>query len=148
MRYSLEPNNRRYVRGYGFLSLAKNFRSKYGKKLINSAKTFSKSKYGKTLKKEGLKFAKTSGKQIIKRTEESTGDLIGNKIADKISLLSGKQQEDVPQEEQEQELIIPLEKRQRIIDDDLGLFENINIKMECEIIINLLGNTSDNQLPR
>ena len=125
MRYSLEPNHRRYVRGYGFLSLAKNFGSKYGKKLINSAKTFSKSKYGKALKKEGLKFAKTSGKQIIKRTEESTGDLIGNKIADKISLLSGKQQEDVPQEEQEQELIIPLEKRQRIIDDDLGLFENI-----------------------
>ena len=126
------------------MSLAKHFGSKYGKKLNNSAKTFSKSKYGKTLKKEGLKFAKTSGKQIIKRTEESTGDLIGNKIADKISLLSGKQQEDVPQEEQEQELIIPLEKRQRIIDDDLGLFENINIKMECEIIINLLGNTSDN----
>ena len=57
MRYSLEPNHRWYVRGYGFLSLAKNFGSKYGKKLINSAKTFSKSKYGKTLKKEGLKFA-------------------------------------------------------------------------------------------
>ena len=51
MRYSLEPTYRRYVKGYGFLSFARKFGDKYGKKLINtgnnSAKKFSNSKYGK-----------------------------------------------------------------------------------------------------
>ena len=37
MRYSLEPTYRRYVKGYGFLSFARKFRDKYGKKLINTA---------------------------------------------------------------------------------------------------------------
>ena len=32
MRYSLEPTYRRYVKGYGFLSSARNFGDKYGKK--------------------------------------------------------------------------------------------------------------------
>ena len=38
MRYSLEPTYRRYVKGYGFLSFARKFSDKYGKKLMNSAK--------------------------------------------------------------------------------------------------------------
>ena len=36
MRYSLQPNYRRYVKGYGFLSFAGKFRDKYGKKLMNT----------------------------------------------------------------------------------------------------------------
>ena len=51
MRYSVEPTYRRYVKGYGFLSFARKFGDKYGKKLmntgINSSKKFSNSKYGK-----------------------------------------------------------------------------------------------------
>ena len=35
MRYSLEPTYRRYVKGYGFLSSARNFGDKYGKKKNN-----------------------------------------------------------------------------------------------------------------
>ena len=31
MRYSIEPRGRRYIKGYGFLSFAKNFGNKYGK---------------------------------------------------------------------------------------------------------------------
>ena len=42
MRYSIEPRERRYVRGYGFLSFAKNigknFSNQYGQKLVDSAK--------------------------------------------------------------------------------------------------------------
>ena len=42
MRYSTEPKDRIYVRGYGFLSFAKNMRknlsNKYSQKLIGSAK--------------------------------------------------------------------------------------------------------------
>ena len=33
MRYSIEPKERRYVKGYGFLSFARNFGNKYGKKI-------------------------------------------------------------------------------------------------------------------
>ena len=32
MPYSIEPKERRYVKGYGFLSFARNFGNKYGKK--------------------------------------------------------------------------------------------------------------------
>ena len=43
MRYSIEPRNRIYGKGYGFLSFAKNMgknlSNKYGQKLIDSAKT-------------------------------------------------------------------------------------------------------------
>ena len=96
MRYSLEPTYRRYVKGYGFLSFARKFGDKYGKKFmntstktgINAAKKFG-DKYGKNLmdtaKKQGTNFAKTAGKIIVQKSAEATGDLIGNKIADKIT---------------------------------------------------------------
>ena len=49
MRYSIEPRERRYVKGYGFLSfarnigthankVAKNLNNKYSQKLVDSAK--------------------------------------------------------------------------------------------------------------
>ena len=42
MRYSIEPRDRIYVKGYGFLSFAKNMRkslsNKYGQKLLESTK--------------------------------------------------------------------------------------------------------------
>ena len=67
MRCSLEPTYRRYVKGYGFLSFAKNFGDKYGKKLMNTATKVGTSKYGKiiidTIKKQGSEFAKTVGKK-------------------------------------------------------------------------------------
>ena len=51
MRYSIEPRERRYVKGYGFLSfaknmgthatkVAKNLNNKYGQKLVDTAKKF------------------------------------------------------------------------------------------------------------
>ena len=42
MRYSIEPRDRIYVKGYGFLSFAKNMgkslSNKYGQKILDSAK--------------------------------------------------------------------------------------------------------------
>ena len=42
MRHSIEPRERRYVKGYGFSSFAKNIgknlSNKYGQKLVDSAK--------------------------------------------------------------------------------------------------------------
>ena len=32
MRYSIEAREKRYVKGYGFMSFARNFGNKYGKK--------------------------------------------------------------------------------------------------------------------
>ena len=37
MRYSIESTKRRYVEGYGFLSFARKFRGKYGKKIMDTA---------------------------------------------------------------------------------------------------------------
>ena len=70
MRYSIEPRERRYVKGYGFLSFARNIGNKYGKKLMNTAiKTVTNfnSKYGKNLTytaiKTGKDFATIAGKK-------------------------------------------------------------------------------------
>ena len=38
MRYSIEPRERRYVKGNGFLYFARNLNNKYGQKLADSAK--------------------------------------------------------------------------------------------------------------
>ena len=75
MRYSIEPRDRIYVKGYGFLSFAKNkgkrFSNKYGQKLLDSAKIST------------TDAIKTASKRAIQKTAEATGDLIGNKIAGK-----------------------------------------------------------------
>ena len=77
MRYSIEPRDRIYAKGYGFLSFAKNMgkslSNKYGQKRLDSAK------------KSTTDAIKTASKIAIQKTAEATGDLIGNKIADKIS---------------------------------------------------------------
>ena len=36
MRHSLEPEYRKYIKGYGFLSFARNCGDKYGKSIIKS----------------------------------------------------------------------------------------------------------------
>ena len=73
------------------MSFARKFGDKYGKKLMNTATKVGTSKYGKkiidTTKKEGTNFAKIAGKKIVQKRAEATGDLIGNKIADKITSL-------------------------------------------------------------
>ena len=70
MRYSLEPNYRRYVKGYDFLSFARKFGDKYGKKLMNTATKVGTSKYGRniidtTKKRQGSELAKIAGKKNI-----------------------------------------------------------------------------------
>ena len=67
--------------------------------------------------KTGIGAAKTASKRVVQKTAEATGDLIGNKIADKITSV-GKTKEKTNKPE---EIYIPPEKRQQII-DDLKLF--------------------------
>ena len=62
------------------MSSARTFGDKYGKKLIDTAT------------KTGIDAAKTTSKRVVQKTAEATGDLIGNKIADKITSI-GKSKE-------------------------------------------------------
>ena len=100
MRYSLEPRNRIFVKGYGFLSFAKNMgkrvSNKYGQKLLDSAK------------KSTTDAIKTASKRTIQKTAEATGDLIGNKIADKITSVSKKKSaKELPNDETDVEIVTP-----------------------------------------
>ena len=63
-----------------FCHLQKNLLIKYGKKLMDTAT------------KTGIDAAKTASKRVVQKTAEATGDLIGNKIADKITSI-GKPKE-------------------------------------------------------
>ena len=67
MRYSLEPKDRIYVKGYGFMSFARSMSNKYGKKLVD------------TTKKSATDALKTASKRAIQKAAEVTGDLVGNK---------------------------------------------------------------------
>ena len=89
MHYSIEPRERRYVKGYGFLSfarnlgthatkVAKNINNKYGEKFADSAK------------KSATDALKIACKRTVQKTAEASGDLVGNFIADKITSISNK----------------------------------------------------------
>ena len=84
--YKTEPRFRKYVKRYGFLSFARKFGDKYCKRLIDTAT------------KTGIDAEKTASKRVVQKTAEATGDLIGNKIADKITLI-GKPKEKEKQKE-------------------------------------------------
>ena len=72
-----------------------------------------------TATKTGIYVAKTASKRVVRKTAEATGDLIENKVADKITSI-GKPKEKEKAKETE-EIYFPPEKRQQII-DDLKLF--------------------------
>ena len=55
MRYSTNPRFRKYVKGYGFLSFAKEIGNKYGKKLMDTAT------------KTGMDAAKIPSKRVVQK---------------------------------------------------------------------------------
>ena len=117
MRYSTEPKDRVYVKRYGFFVFAKNMgkhlSNKYSQKLVDTGK------------KSSTDAIKTISKRAIQKTAEATGDLIGNKIADKITSVSKKSNEKLPNDETEvdverattKKIYISQEERQQIIDE-------------------------------
>ena len=70
MRYSIEPKTRKFVKGYGFLSVSRNLCNKYRKRLLDV----------------GIYNIKTASKKVIHKAAEATGAFLGNNIADKIHL--------------------------------------------------------------
>ena len=110
MRYSIEPRDRVYVKGYGFMSFARSMSNKYRKKLVDTAK------------KSATDAIKTASKRAIQKTVEATGDLVGNKIADKIRSVSKKCTKKFPTIDEDVESTTPKryispEERQQIIDE-------------------------------
>ena len=93
------------------MSFAKSMSNKYGKKLVDTAK------------KSATDAIKTPSKRAIQKTAEATGDLIGNKIPDKITSISKKSTKKLPTIDEDEELTthkkryISPEERQRIIDE-------------------------------
>ena len=70
-----------------------------------------------TATKKGIDAAKSASKRVVQKTAEAAGDLISNKKTDKItSIDKTKEKTNKPEE-----IYIPPEKRQQII-DDLRLF--------------------------
>ena len=65
--------------------------------------------------------AKTASKRVVKETAVATGDLIGNKIAGKFTSLCKTKSDGKEKVKEEQEIYIPPEKNQQVI-DDLRLF--------------------------
>ena len=111
MRYSLEPRDRIYVKGYGFMSFARSMSNKYGKKLFDTAK------------KSATDAIKTASKRAIQKTAEETDKLVGNKIADKITNVSKKKSNNENNDNDDVKLAtlkkryISPEDRQQIIDE-------------------------------
>ena len=88
MRYSIEPKDRIYVKGYEFLSFAKNIGKSLSNKYAATSATNVAQKLIDSAKKCKTDAIKTASKRAIQKTAEATGDLIGNKIADKITSVS------------------------------------------------------------
>ena len=111
MRYSIEPKDRTYAKGYGFLSFANKMSNKYSQKPICSAK------------KSTTDTKETASKREIHETAEATGDLIGNKIAHKITSISNKSSTELHskkldlQNEDETDIPKDLQKKKQIIDE-------------------------------
>ena len=122
MRYSIEPKERRHVKGYGFLSFARNIGTHAAKVAKNMSDKYSQ-KLVDTAKKSATDAIKTVSKRAIQKTAEATGDLIGNEIADKITAKPSKkshneeiQSNEVNNEIPKERYISPKE-RQQIIDE-------------------------------
>ena len=58
MRHSTKPRFRKYVKGYGFLSFARTFGNKYGKKLKDTAT------------KTKIDAAKTASKRVVQKLQK------------------------------------------------------------------------------
>ena len=124
MRYLVQSEDGVVVKGYWFLSFAKNIAKSIG---TNISKP-SSGKYSQKLldhaKQSATDAPKTTSKRVIQKAAEATGDLIGNTITDKITKISKTSQRNnsgtVAKEhnkETPEERYIPSEERQKIIDD-------------------------------
>ena len=115
-----------------FLSFTKNFGNKYGKKLMDAAT------------KSGIDAAKTTSKRTVEKTAEAAGDLIENKIADKITSM-GKPKKKNTETKNQKRFIFHQKKDKKllmILDCFEYKFYFFCIKTEFQKIVNFFNITS------
>ena len=82
-KYSFQTRDQIFVKGYGFLSFAKNM----GKNIVKNISKNLSGKYSQNLLDHAKKSAADAFKIVSKKanwkTAEATGDLIGSKIANR-----------------------------------------------------------------
>ena len=115
-RYSVQPRDRIFVKGYGNLpfarnmvkTISKNLNTKYSQKILDHAK------------QSTTDALKTALKRAIQKTAEVTDDLIGNKVAGKTTRVSKTLPQNnsvINEEEILRKIYLSPEERQKIIDD-------------------------------
>ena len=126
MCYSVQPRERERerVKGYGFLSFAENMGKSIGKNISKSLSGTNSQKPLDHTKQSATDALETTSKRVIQKSAEATGDLIGNKITNRITKVSENLQQNNPEtdtnehgQEIPKERYISLEERQKIIDD-------------------------------
>ena len=89
-RYSVQPRDQIFVKGYGILCFAKNM----GQNIVKNTSKRLSGKYSQKLldhaKISATDALKMSSKRVIQKTTEAIRDLIDNKIPDKITKVSKK----------------------------------------------------------
>ena len=80
MRCSVQPRNRIFVKGYGFLSFAKNMGKNIGKNISKNLSCKHSQKFLDHAKKSATDALKTASKRTIQKTAAATVDLIGKKL--------------------------------------------------------------------
>ena len=133
IHYSVKPIDRIFAKGYGFYSFTKNMVKSMGKIMGKNISRILSGKYSKKSLDHAKQFVsdafKTASKRAIQKAAEATGDVIHNKIAEKITKISKTSQQNNLEtatnehnKEKPKERYIYPEERQKII-DDLRLIE-------------------------
>ena len=102
MRYPTQQRFTKHGKSCSFLSFSRKISNKCGKNLMDTATN------------TGIDPAKTESQTVVQKTAAATGNLIGNKISHEITSIGKSKQKETSKTE---DIYIPLEKRQQIIDD-------------------------------
>ena len=92
-RYSVQPRDQIFVKGYRFLSFAKNMGKNIGKNISKSLSSQYSQKLLDHLNNLQQMHLKLLQKESFKKTAEATGHLIGTKIVNKITKTQKNSQE-------------------------------------------------------
>ena len=121
MRYSVQPRDRIFARGYGFLPFAKSMDKNIGKNISKKTSAVNIAENFLIMLKNPQQMRL---KLLQKEQFKKQFDLIGNKIADRIRKVSKKSQQNNSEKvtnehdkEMPKERYISPEKRQEIIND-------------------------------
>ena len=124
-RYSVQPRDRIFIKGYEVLSFAKNMSKNIGKSTSKNLSGKYRQKPLDHAKQSAVAALKTALKRVVHRKSEATGDLIYNKITKVSKTLPQSNLQIVTNETENigfyreipKEKYVSPEKGQKIIDD-------------------------------